>query len=147
MSLLVPTKRNGRLFPAIIEDFFKDDDFLGSTPDFFRREFVPDANVIETEKDFQIELAAPGMDRKDFNVKVENDTIRISAEKKEEKEEKGKNFRRKEFSYNSFTRSFMLPSNVLADGIDAKYDQGILKLTIPKKEVSKLADTKNIKVS
>ena len=101
----------------------------------------------EREKEFRIELAAPGLEKKDFKVEVLNGNLTISAEKKEEKKEETKNYRRKEFSYNSFSRSFTLPDNCMHDKIDAKYENGILHLTLPKKEITVSKPKKEIKVS
>ena len=108
---------------------------------------VPDANIIENEKDYKIDLAAPGLEKKDFKVEILDGVLSISAEKEEEKKEEGKNFRRREFSYNSFKRSFTLPDNLLNDKIDAKYENGILHLTLPKKEVTVSKPAKQIKVA
>ena len=108
---------------------------------------VPNANIVENDKDFRIELAAPGLERKDFKVEVDNNVLIISAEKEEEKKEENNNFKRREFSYNSFRRSFALPENSLPDKIDAKYDSGILHLTLPKKEVTISTPAKQIQVA
>ncbi|MEQ8575879.1 MAG: Hsp20/alpha crystallin family protein, partial [Fulvivirga sp.] len=97
------------------------------------------ANVIEDDKEFKIELAAPGMKRDDFKVDIVNNKLTISSEKKDEKEEVNENYTRKEFSYNSFSRAFILPESVEVDKIEASYKDGILKLDLPKKpEVAKL---------
>ncbi len=87
-----------------------------------------------------------GSAKKDFKIAVEDDCLTISAEKEEEKNESNHRFTRKEFSYNSFTRSFTLPQTVNADKIDATYNDGILKLSIPKKEETKLLPKKEIKI-
>jgi HSP20 family protein len=152
---VVVKKRNGSLFPDIVSNFFNADrflgprllDFNGGLLDPESSVVLPDANIIEDEKDFKIELAAPGLDRKDFKVEVEDGVLSISAEKEEEKKEERKNFRRREFSYNSFSRSFTLPDNCLDDKIDARYENGVLKLSIPKKEVTLSKPVKEIKVS
>src|SRR5690606_30001297 len=88
---------------------------------------------VEHEKNFEIELAAPGMKKEDFNITVENGVLTISSEKEEKKEETEKNYTRKEFSYSSFTRSFTLPENVSEDEIKAHYENGILKLVVAKR--------------
>ena len=100
---------------------------------------VPSVNIKETPKEYTLEVAAPGLERKDFNIEVENHTLKISAEKEENKEEKKESdgYSRKEYSYNSFSRSFYLPENVKQAAIDAKYENGILKVHVPKaKETS-----------
>ena len=122
-------------------------DFDGDFPsrDFANR--IPSVNIAENTKDFKIEMAVPGMEKKDFHVNVENGMLTVSAEKKEETKEEKKNYSRREYSYNSFSRSFRLPENCLPEKVDAKYDNGILHLTLPKKEVSVSKPTKEIKVT
>lgn len=107
---------------------------------------MPSVNIRETEKDYVMELAAPGFDRKDFTVELENNLLTIAAEKKENKEEKDEAYSRREFSYTSFSRSFQLPENTTDDKVDARYENGILLLSIPKKEVQPLKHKKQIKV-
>ena len=122
-------------------------DFNGDFPalDFASR--IPTVNVIENDKDFKLEMAVPGMEKKDFRIHVENDMLTVSSEKKEETNEKKENYTRREFSYTSFSRSFRLPENCLAEKIDAKYENGILKLILPKKEVTVSKAAKEIKIS
>lgn len=108
---------------------------------------MPSANITESEKEYLIELAAPGLTKKDFKVENNNGVLTISAEKKEEKKESEGGYTRREYSYNSFSRSFTLPENSKADHIDAKYEDGILKLTVPKKELTPVKPKKEITVS
>ncbi|KAB1157612.1 Hsp20/alpha crystallin family protein [Flavobacterium luteum] len=151
MSLVIPKRRSERLFPSLIGDFFNNDrlllDFNGDLFNSNFLEVVPEANIIENNKEYQIELAAPGLERKDFKVEVNNDVLSISAEKEEESKKEDKNYRTREFSYNSFYRSFALPQNLVTDKIDAKYENGILKLVLPKMEVSVQKPLKKIKVA
>lgn len=142
------TTKNGNLFPSVLSDFFDNDTFLA--PRWFSREFtdtLPAVNIKETSKEFKVEFAAPGFKKHDFKINVEGSQLAISAEKEEEKNEDNDRFTRKEFSYNSFSRSFTLPQNVNTDHIDAKYNDGILKLSIPKKEDAKHLSKKEIKVA
>lgn len=132
---------SGRLFPDVF-DF--DSELFGEKSMGL---VIPDANIIENHKDFRIELAAPGLERKDFKVEVDDGILTISSEKKEEKKEEHKNYWRREFSYNSFSRSFKLPENSLSDKIEAKYENGVLNVVVPKKEVSVSKPAKEIKVS
>ncbi|MBK9637098.1 MAG: Hsp20/alpha crystallin family protein [Bacteroidetes bacterium] len=120
-------------------------DFNGGGLEFASR--VPSVNINETDKEFKIEMAAPGLDRKDFKVEVENGVLCISSEKEEESNEEKKNYTRKEYSYSSFSRSFTLPENSLPDKINAKYENGVLNITLPKKEISVSKPAKEIKVS
>lgn len=129
-------KRNGGFWPKMIQDFFGADPFTWDEKFGFPEKAieVPSANVIENDKEFKLELSAPGFDKKDFKVEVNDGILSISAEKEQKKEEEKENYRKKEFSYSSIRRSFSLPENVLEDKIDAKYDNGILKVLIPKNE-------------
>ena len=114
MTLVVRNKRNGSAFPSLVSDFFNTDrffgpsilDFDGGLLDIDKSLVVPEANIIENGKEFKVELAAPGLEKKDFKVEVQDGVLSISAEKEEETKEEDKNFRRREFSYNSFCRSF-----------------------------------------
>jgi HSP20 family protein len=125
--------------------------------DFFEGEFiprnvarnfnVPAANVKEVDNAFHIELAAPGMNKKDFKVEVEDDVLTIRAEHKDEKEETKERYTKREFNYASFTRSFRLPEHVKSDKIKAKYDNGILTLDIPKAEEVTHAKVREISIS
>ncbi len=146
---LIATKKRNRLFPELLEDFFNER-FFDNSPFFALSKtngsLVPGANITEDPENFTIELAAPGLKRDDFKVEVKNGVLNVSSENEEEKEEEGKNFMRREFSYSSFSRSFALPDNLLEDKIDAKYENGILKLTLPKKEAGHAETAKQIKV-
>lgn len=141
------------LLPTWTRDLFDTDrflnsrlfDFNGDTADFAKK--LPSVNVKEDEKEFIIEMAAPGMESKDFKVEFENGVLRISSEKEEESNEEKKNYTRREYAYNSFSRSFTLPDNSLPDEILAKYEKGVLKITLPKKVASLSSPAKQIKVS
>ncbi len=128
-------------------------DLLGTdrllTNDFFRDDkWMPAINIKENDENFEIELAVPGFNKKDFEITIENGILHISAEKKVENEEIDENFTRKEFSYNSFTRSFTLPDNVdVEDKINAKYKNGILKLTLVKLHEDEIKHKKVIEIS
>lgn len=140
-SLVSDLFETGRYFPSVF-------DIDSSLFDFDRGSMiVPDANIEENEKDYRIDIAAPGLERKDFKVEVDNGVLIVSAEKEEEKKEKRKNYRRREFSYSSFSRSFILPDNSLADKIDAKYENGILHIMLPKKEMTISKPAKQIKIA
>lgn len=127
-----------------LSDFFDNDRFFDS--EGLRRQSMPSVNVKESDKGFEIEVAAPGLNKKDFSINVDNGVLTISSEKKEEKEEKEKDFTRREFSYSSFSRSFTLPENVNEDDIKAAYEDGILKLNVAKKNVTVSKTKKAIEV-
>jgi len=108
---------------------------------------LPSVNIKESEDGFEVEVAAPGFDKKDFNIELDNDILTISSEKTVENETaEGERYTKKEFSYQSFTRSFNLPEDVDAEKITAKYKNGILSVVIPKKEEAKPKPVKQIKV-
>ena len=95
----------------------------------------PSVNVVENDNNFLMQLAAPGLQKSDFQIQIENDHLVVSVEKKSEKEEteKGK-FTRREFNYSAFKRSFFLDEKINREGITASYENGVLAITLPKKE-------------
>lgn len=109
---------------------------------------LPSANIKESDKAIQVELAVPGMQKEDFKIEIDNNTLFISAEKEDEKEEtKNKNnYIRKEFNYQSFFRSFGLPQYIDEDAIEANYKDGILHITIAKKEGTPKKSGKKIEI-
>lgn len=107
----------------------------------------PALNIKEKKGEFEIELAAPGFDKKDFEVNIADGCLNIMAKKSESKEEKDENYTRKEFSYNSFEKSLMLPENVADEKIKAKYENGILKFSLAKKDEPKKQKPKTIEIS
>ncbi len=139
-------------FPSLVSerwlnDFFDNDRFFDS--DLLKMASVPTlpmVNIVEEEKEFVVDMAVPGMAKKDFHIGIENGLLTISAEKKEEKEQVEKNFTRKEFSFNSFNRTFTLPENVNEEKIDATYENGILKVHLGKKVLTKVPPKKEIAV-
>ena len=118
--------------PAFWDELFSDTSFNS----FFNERSIstPAVNVIEDDKEFVIEVAAPGLDKEDFKIGVEDDMLSISSEKKVGKDESKSKYMRREFSYNSFRRRFQLPDSVLQDTISATHRQGILSIHLPKKE-------------
>ena len=144
-------RRTNPLWPSL-NTFF--DDFL--TKDYFDNRWtnfsntgttIPSVNIVETQEDFQVEMAAPGMSKNDFNVELDNDTLTISSVKEDTKEEQDRTYSRREFSYQAFSRSFYLPNTVEAEKIKAKYQDGVLRLLIPKKEEAKTKPVRQISVS
>lgn len=136
-------KRNNDLFHGLLEDILSNDPF-------FKRDFasyVPAVNIAETAENFSIELSAPGFDKEEFRIEVENDVLTVSGERKTEKKEEGKTYTRKEFSYGSFKRVFSLPKTVDTDKIEAKYESGILQVIVSKKEEAKAKPVREIRIS
>jgi len=99
---------------------------------------VPAVNIAETDNAFHIELAVPGLKKEDFKINLEKNVLSISVEKKKENVDEGKKYTKKEYSYNSFVRSFTLPETVDHGKIEAEYTDGILKLDVAKKEEAKI---------
>lgn len=128
-------------FAGLMENLFADD-FL--TKEY--ASFVPSANVSEEADKFNLELSAPGFEKSDFKIVLNKGQLTISGEHKVEKEASEKNYTRKEYNYGSFQRSFTLPEDVNEEKIDAKYENGILKVVLPKKE-GKIQTTKEINIS
>jgi HSP20 family protein len=141
---LIKWNRDKGIFPSFsnrVEEFFNDEDFFGSFG--WGRSSVPAVNISESDETFQVEVAAPGLKKDDFHVEIENGVLTIRAEKESSVEEKEDKFTRQEFSYSSFRRSFRLPDSVNEDQVNAVYEDGVLKLTLPKlAEVKKNAGRK-----
>ena len=126
--------------PSIFDDMFKTDWMEGGTTMNRIGTSVPAVNVSETDDVFTLEVAAPGKSKKDFNLELDNGVLSISSEQKQEDEQKDKNgrFTRREFSYSSFKRAFTLPETVDEEKISAQYKDGVLVVTLPKKEEAKV---------
>lgn len=109
---------------------------------------IPAVNIRESQDSFEVEMAVPGMSKKDFRIELDNNLLTISSERKSENEHKeGERYTKREFSYQSFQRSFTLPKDVVdADKIKAKYEDGMLRLSIPKKEEAKPRPPKQIDI-
>lgn len=142
---------NASLLPTVSR-FFDDD--WNTLFDWRNRNFnrttssFPSANIRETPDNFIVELAAPGLTKKDFQIELHNDTLTIKSSMKEEKEEKDTMYTRKEFNYHSFERSFNLNNHIVDEGkIKASYNNGILMLTIPKKDEAKEKPARLISIS
>lgn len=143
MTLL--KKNNGGLVPfrSILSELMDTDGFFPNQ--HWTKDWVPAVNISETDKNYEIEMAAPGMRKNDFKVAINKGILTVSAERKEEKEEKKKNYTRQEYNYNSFQRSFTLPDDVKEEDVKAHYEDGLLKLTIAKKAAA-VSKTKEIAV-
>jgi HSP20 family protein len=147
-------KKRESMMPTWANDLFDTSRFfsprlfdLGTDPfsiDFSSR--IPSANINETEKEYKIELAVPGLDKKDFKVAIDNGVLYVSSEREEERQEDEANYTRREYSFNSFRRSFSLPENCIEDKIKAKYENGILNLILPKKELTIMKPASEIPV-
>jgi HSP20 family protein len=136
-------RNNGSMLPAspraLFDDFFSRELFnWGNTNFSSTLTTVPSVNIKESDENFEVEVAAPGMEKKDFTITLEGNLLTISSSRKNETEENKDQYTRREFSYQSFRRSFELAKDVVdEEHIQAKYDNGVLKLTIPKTEKAK----------
>ena len=129
--------RMNRLFRESFNDAGLDESLTTST-------FAPAVDVYEDEHKVTLKIEVPGIEEKDIDVRVENNTLTVHGERKIEKEEKEENYRRVERQYGSFTRTFTLPTTVDTDNVSANYDKGVLKVSLPKKAEAK---PKQIKVN
>ena len=133
-----------RSFSPLLSNLFDDDFFpvLSS-----RSSTMPAVNIKENDKNYTLELAVPGIDKKDLKIDLNEDMLTIASETKNESEENKNGYKRKEFSYSSFCRSFQIPGNVHKDKIEASYKDGILSVTLPKTEEEKHKIARQVKIS
>ena len=147
------SKRNGNVqnqLPGLFNDFFSNNFFDWGLSNYSSTgTSIPMVNLKETADAFEVEVAAPGMNKEDFKVELNNNMLTISSELSRENEEKqGEKYTRREFSYQSFQRSFQLSKEAIdADNIQAKYENGVLRLTIPKREEIKQKPARLINIS
>jgi HSP20 family protein len=150
MTLL---KRNGNMInqmPMLFDDFFNRDLFNWDNLNFSdTNTTIPAVNIKETPESYEVEVAAPGMTKKDFKVELNGNALTISSQKSNQQEQKeGERYFRKEFSYQSFQRTFTLQKDVVdSDKIEARYENGLLHLLIPKKEEAKQKPPRLIQIS
>lgn len=126
------TKRNSLILPSLMNDIFKPD-WFGGMENFTH---TPAVNIKDNEADFRLELAIPGFKKEDFNIEIDNDVLTISSEVQKENTSEKENYTRREFTRTSFKRAFTLPETVNVDEINAAYENGILLITLPKREES-----------
>lgn len=128
------------LLPSVFDDFFKPwKDIFDTNGGRAWTSTVPAVNISEDKDAFKVSMAAPGMKKEDFKIDLEDDILTISAEKEETTEQKNERLSRQEYNYTSFSRSFTLPQTVIKDKIEAQYQDGVLKLSMPKNEEAKKA--------
>jgi HSP20 family protein len=146
---MLPTARRHRTLPGFfLNDFFNENNwssFLEGNRNY-ENSSIPAVNVAETDKEYVISLAAPGLSKKDFHVTVDNNTLTIASSNEENKEEKQDNFLLREFDFKSFSRSFTLPENAEVEKIEAAHTNGVLNISIAKKE-AKIEKTKEISIN
>lgn len=129
-------------FPSLFNDFF--DRFWASDE---TSQWVPAVNVIERPDDYRLEVAAPGMNKEDFRVEVDNGVLSISGERREERKDENENLARREFYYGSFRRAFTLPDGADPNKVSATYQNGILTVTLPKMEEAKRKPKKQVEIA
>jgi HSP20 family protein len=138
--------RNLNSLPSFVEEFFNHE-----LPYSWNRNWAtvstPAVNIVENKDEFRIEVAAPGLDKEDFKINLENEQLTISANKEVKKEEKDENYTRREFSYSTFCRTFSLPETVHGEKIKAAHKDGILTIHVPKKEEAKPKPAREIAIS
>lgn len=128
-------KKNGLMtgfndvFDSIFNDTFFSDRMVSR---------VPAANISESKDHYHVELAAPGLRKEDFRINLERNLLNISVELSAQESQQERSFNKREFSYSSFVRSFTLPDSADVQGIEAKYQEGVLCINIPKKEEAKM---------
>ncbi len=146
-------KRNGNLlnnFPTLFDDFLNRDIFNWGMTNFSdTNTTIPAVNIKETKDNYEVEVAAPGMTKKDFKVQLEGNMLTITSEKATENEQKDDvRYASREFSYQSFSRTFNLQKDVVdTEKIKAKYEDGVLHLVIPKMEHAKQKEPRMIEIS
>ncbi|WP_242093178.1 Hsp20/alpha crystallin family protein [Aestuariivivens sediminicola] len=160
MSNLVTLPKNGNLarrhknrlpnFPGLSTWF--DDFTLGEFPSMFSSNFntgisMPKVNIKEVSDAFIVEMAVPGLKKSDFDINLDNNLLSISAEIKQDNDNKDADYTRREFGYASFKRTFTLPETVNDSKINAHYNEGILSVHLPKKEEAKQKPSRSIKIS
>ena len=145
MSLKTLAKTNN--FPTVFNDFFEPWNEWFTDGLAGKAMTLPKVNITENDKNFNVELAAPGLHKNDFKIDVDGNLLTISAKKEDNKEEKNEKYTRQEYNYSSFSRSFTLPDGVLQDKIEATYDGGILKLALPKNEKATQKNHKAITIN
>jgi HSP20 family protein len=141
---MLPTISRRSFRPFYMPNLFDDDFFPVLTN---RTSSMPAVNIREDEKNYFLDLAIPGIDKKDLKIDINEDVLTISSETKNENEESRDGYKRKEFSYSSFCRNFFIPENVEREQIEANYKDGILSVALPKQKEEKNKITREIKIS
>lgn len=159
MSNLIPTLRNGsdsnsniglRTLPSLSS--WMDDIFNKSFGNELNSNFntgitLPAVNVLDKDEEYIVEMAVPGLKKSDFDISLDYQMLSISAELNTSEEDSNENYTRREFGYSSFKRTFSLPETVEIDKIKAKYEEGILRVLLPKRDEAKKKPIKQIKIS
>jgi HSP20 family protein len=143
---MLPTLRTRTTWPSLVDEFLNGE----YIPRFYESETrysVPAVNITENNEEFRIDVAAPGLNKDDFKINLENNVLTVSSEKEEKNEGNDERVMRREFSYCAFKRSFTLPVTVNSEKIRASHKDGILQIVIPKKEEAKEKPAREIRIS
>ena len=143
----VPNVMRKRQNGGFLDSFFANDFLRPAFQDRVHNGTVPAVNVAETASGYRIEVAAPGLDKSDFKLSLEKDVLTIKVEKIKSSEEVEDKYLRREYSYNAFERSFQLPKTIDQEKIDAKYENGVLHLSLPKREEALDKPTREISIN
>lgn len=133
-------------FPETIEEFLSPWNQWVRKDNFFNRSTIPSLNITEEKDQYKVTVAAPGLKKEDFDIEVDNHLLTVGASSENEKEEENKRYRRKEYNYSSFSRSFTMPQDVNSEAIEASYENGILTLKLTKKDSSVNASQRKVEV-
>ncbi|WP_040249117.1 Hsp20/alpha crystallin family protein [Psychroserpens mesophilus] len=153
MSTLMKSPINGnetstqKSLSSWVDNFFENGLGTGFLSNFNTGITLPAVNIKENADEYILELAIPGMKKSDFNIDLDNKVLSISSEVETENEENNDNYTRREFGYSSFKRTFTLPDTIESDHVKANYEDGILCITLPKREEAKQKPPKRIEVS
>ena len=143
-------RRTNGLFPSVpsfFDDFFTKDVYGWSNTNNANGSSLPAVNIKEDENAFDVEVAVPGMKKEDFKIEIDNDVLTVSSEKESNAEGEDNNYKRREFSYSSFKRTFSLPENTVnSEKIKADYVDGVLHIKLPKREEVKPKPVRLIKI-
>lgn len=142
MALMTTHPKSFDLFDDMLDGFFR----KPNTERFGVHGAVPSVNISDNLKEYSLEVATPGLKKDDIDINIENDVLTISSEQKHEDETEEDNYTKREFSYSGFSRSFRLPEDIVRDDINASYEDGVLKLTLPKLSEENKKETKKIEI-
>jgi HSP20 family protein len=140
---MLPTFTRRSFRPFYMPGIFDDDFFPVLSK---KTNSIPSVNIRENDKDYLLDLAVPGIDKKDLKIDINEDVLTISSETKSESEESKNGYSRKEFSYSEFCRSFYVPDNVDTEKIEANYKDGVLTVALPKQAEEKSKITRKIEI-
>ncbi len=143
MTLIRKFNDNYPTFRSWMDDFF---DTVDTSVNRFNSPSVPAVNVVEQEDSFRIDFAAPGLQKSDFKIHLDNNVLTVKSEKESTSEDAGEKYTRKEFNYSSFKRTFTLPDSANAEKVTAEYKEGILSISIAKKDEAKVKPARDIEI-